>query len=96
MTVREPNVFVRLWHWLAGETRPETTREAELRTAVSERDTLIASLTRELREARSDIAVHQREIELLTAVNERNIQRERAESAAAAYHHARFLRGKGE
>lgn len=94
MTVREPNILARLWHWLAGEARAETSREAELRTAVSERDVLLASLRTELAMANSTIRVQQLEIELLTASHQHQLERVRAATAAETFHRAAALRGK--
>lgn len=96
MTVKEPNVVVRLWHWLTGRPRNETARETELRLACEAKDETIASLKHELREAASTMSVQQLEIELLTATNRRDVEYRRAETAAATFHRAQALRGKSE
>jgi hypothetical protein len=95
MTVREPNILIRLWHWLAGRSREETSREAELRVAVADRDILIASLKTELEAARDTITVRQLNIDQLMEVVARDRERVRAETAAATFHHARAIRGEG-
>lgn len=96
MTVRDPNICVRLWHWLAGRSRDETVREAELRVAVADRDALIATLKADLAAAEQTIKVQQLEIELLANVNRRDVERVRAETAAATFHRALTLRGGKE
>lgn len=96
MTVREPNLLVRIWHWLTGRPRNETARETELRQACESKDETIASLKHELADARNAIHAHEMDILRLTDICERDRRRVQAETAAATFHKAIAMRGREE
>lgn len=84
-SIHEPGIFGRFCRWLAGYSREESTREAELRLTLADREKAIADLREDKAALESALRVRELECRMMADVVERDRRRVQAETMAAGY-----------